>query len=99
MEGTPVVKMTSSESFDHEQAMEDALETAMNEIEHRLGKTVGEALAIERIAVTTELLTEVENRANNKDRFVAEVYAGMKRLAELELNFQVTKQKLDALYQ
>lgn len=99
MERIPSVETTNERPFDREEAVEQALQIGITEVEERLGKSIGEALPLERIAVTTELLNEIEARDQNADRFVAEVYAGMRRLAELELEFKVTQQKFDALYQ
>ena len=99
MERTPHISRGETLTRSHEEAIEQAIVDGHAEVERRLGCKLSEATALDRVSVTAELLNEIEERNDNRDRFVAEVYAGMRKLAELELDFQMAKQKLNALYQ
>jgi hypothetical protein len=83
--------------YDGELESERAIEKAMDEVERRLGKDVKDASPEERIAVTTELLREIDERYDNKDRFIVEVYAGLRKMAELERDYHEANARFDAV--
>lgn len=87
------------EAVPHEQQIEKAIETGMDIIEYRLGTTLEKASAEDRIAVTKELLQEIEDSPKNIDRFVAEFYSGIRKMAELELDFKAASLQFNALHQ
>lgn len=94
MEKAPTIERVQSSEYDGELEGEQALTQAMDSIEERLGKHLESATPGERIAVTTELLKEVEKGGDNADRFIVEVYAGLKKMAELEQSFHEANAKL-----
>lgn len=83
--------------YDGELESERAIEEAMEEVERRLGKDIKDASPEERIAVTAELLDEADERNDNKDRFVVEVYAGLRKMAELERDYHEANARLNAV--
>jgi hypothetical protein len=91
MESAP--KFEGEQPYNRERVAEDAMEQALDIIEAKLDKNFEDATAEEKVAVTTELLAEIDARNDNADRHVAEVYARMRRLAELELSFQTQQEK------
>lgn len=93
MEAAP--KFEGGQSYNREQVAEEAMEQALDVIETKLDKNFEDATAEERVAITTELLADIEARADNADRHVAEVYARMRRLAELELSFKTQQEKMN----
>ena len=93
MEAAP--KFEGESTYNREQVAEDAMEKALDAIEAKLDKNFEDASSEERVAVTTELLSEIEARNDNADRHIAEIYARLRRLAELELSFKVEHEKLN----
>ena len=93
MESAP--KFEGERTYNREQVAEDAMEQALDAIEAKLDKNFEDATPEERVSVTTELLADIEARGSNADRHVAEVYARMRRLAELELSFKTEQDKLN----
>lgn len=94
MEGTPHINKQAEVALPYEDAIDQAIINGHAEMERRLGCPIGEAPAFERLSVATELLEEINERKDNRDRFLAEVYAGIRKLAELELDFQMAKNRL-----
>jgi hypothetical protein len=92
MEAIP--KFKGEQSYNQERVAEAAMEQALDAIEAKLDKNFEDASAEERVRATSELLADVEARGDNADRHVAEVYARMRRLAELELSFATEHEKL-----
>lgn len=92
MEAAP--KFEGEQTYNRERVAEEAMEQALDVIEAKLDKNFEDASAEERAAVTSELLAEIEVRNDNADRHVAEIYARMRRLAELELSFKTEQEKL-----
>ncbi|MBP6924460.1 MAG: hypothetical protein KBC62_04360 [Candidatus Pacebacteria bacterium] len=92
MESAP--KFEGGKNYNLESVTEDVLEQALDAIEVKLDKNIEDATPEERIAVTSELLAAIETRGDDVDHRVAEVYARMRRLAELELSFQTEHEKL-----
>lgn len=93
METAP--KIEEAQTYDREQVAEDAMEQALDAIEAKLDKNFEDASSEERVSATTELLADIEARGDNADRHVAEVYARLRRLAELELSFKAEHAKLN----
>lgn len=87
MEQAPTIERKESPDYDRGLEGERALTMAIDTIEERLGKHLENATPAERIAITTELLNEIDERNDNNDRHVAEVYAGLKQMALLEKSF------------
>lgn len=93
MESAP--QFEGEKKYNRERVAEDAMEQALDVIETKLDKNFEDASPEEKVAVTTELLAEIDARGDNADRHIAEVYARMRRLAELELSFKGQQEKFN----
>ncbi len=93
MEGAP--QFEGEKNYNREQVAEDAMEQALDTLEAKLDMPFEDASPEERLTATAELLADIEMRNDNADRHVAEVYARLRRLAELELSFKTEHAKLN----